>query len=456
MHPVQQAPGGLRRGAPLCLLMPMAAEAHSRQASSTVCPYRAVAARQSQAMRASAACSFPPRAKQIPVPGSSDALDFLSRIRYAASKAASLRHNPGAAPKELTVTEQTSSQDAYRMPLPPATTLAVYKGRTSVFTSSGKWLHPLFELEQEMRKGTLPPAAELSLHDSAIGKAAAVLILRMGIRRIHTDLASSLAVSYIQDTNKLLPPGGQAEFSYTHLVDRLLCATEAQLAPLSDSDTMYFLLRQRAQLVCGTDVCVQNLSAPFGKIHNLSFSLKPGAHLMVLGENGAGKTTLLRMLAGITEPRSGSITIGGKQIRELPRYTIGYIPQQTDTVGVSLSTEEVAGLGIPPGPPASERKELVKSALERTSSLHLLDRSFASLSGGEKQKVSISRCLAQHARLLLLDEPTSALDEENRRMVTDILRSLTVTEIPTIITVTHDRELAALRGWEVLKLGEQD
>ncbi len=456
MHPVQQAPGGLRRGAPLCLLMPMAAEAHSRQSQQHSVP---VPRRSRKTVSSYAGFSrlFHPSPRKT-----DSRARFLRCTRFfipntlCCKQGRFLTPQSGSRPKELTVTEQTSSQDAYRMPLPPATTLAVYKGRTSVFTSSGKWLHPLFELEQEMRKGTLPPAAELSLHDSAIGKAAAVLILRMGIRRIHTDLASSLAVSYIQDTNKLLPPGGQAEFSYTHLVDRLLCATEAQLAPLSDSDTMYFLLRQRAQLVCGTDVCVQNLSAPFGKIHNLSFSLKPGAHLMVLGENGAGKTTLLRMLAGITEPRSGSITIGGKQIRELPQYTIGYIPQQTDTVGVSLSTEEVAGLGIPPGTPASERKELVKSALERTSSLHLLDRSFASLSGGEKQKVSISRCLAQHARLLLLDEPTSALDEENRRMVTDILRSLTVTEIPTIITVTHDRELAALRGWEVMQLGEQD
>ena len=340
-------------------------------------------------------------------------------------------------------------------PLPPGTTLAVYQGERPVFQSSGKWLHPLFELEQAFSAGTLPPAAGLSLHDSAIGKAAAVLIIRMGIRRIHADIASGLARDYVQEVNRNLPAGEQVEFSYTHLVERLLCATEAQLAPLQDSDSMYFLLRQRAQLVCGTEVCVQDISAPFGKIQHLSFSLKPGAHLMVLGENGAGKTTLLRMLAGITQPLSGTITIGGSKPSALPKYTIGYIPQQTDTVGVSLSVEEVAGLGIPPRTKGAERRRLVESALARTGSLHLLKRSFASLSGGEKQKVSVSRCLAQHARLLLLDEPTSALDAENRCMVTDILRSLTVTEIPTIITVTHDRELAAMRGWEVLLLGAQ-
>ena len=75
------------------------------------------------------------------------------------------------------------------------------------------------------------------------------------------------------------------------------------------------------------------------------------------------------------------------------------------------------------------------------------------MSGGEKQKVQLARCLAQNARLLLLDEPTASLDAENKKMVTDILRSLTISEIPTIILVTHDRELADLRGWQKIVIG---
>ena len=66
---------------------------------------------------------------------------------------------------------------------------------------------------------------------------------------------------------------------------------------------------------------------------------------------------------------------------------------------------------------------------------NLSGRSFSTLSGGEKQKVSIARCIAQNAKVLLLDEPTSALDESSRQAVTQILKSLSVKEIPTIITV---------------------
>lgn len=119
----------------------------------------------------------------------------------------------------------------------------------------------------------------------------------------------------------------------------------------------------------------------------------------------------------------------------------------------SLSVEEVIGLGINKKIRGKERSELIKKTLCRVSAQNLSGRSFNSLSGGEKQKISLARCLAQNAKLLLLDEPTSALDAENKKMVTDILRSLTISEIPTIIVVTHDKELANLHGWEKLVLG---
>ena len=84
----------------------------------------------------------------------------------------------------------------------------------------------------------------------------------------------------------------------------------------------------------------------------------------------------------------------------------------------------------------------------------MLNRNFSDLSGGEKQKVSLARCLAQNAKLLLLDEPTSSLDKENRKMVIDIVKSLSVTEIPTIIIATHDNELSSIPGWDILNLME--
>lgn len=363
--------------------------------------------------------------------------------------------------------------------LPAETTLQIFRDDEPIFSSSGKWLHPLFEFEKFLE---IPSSSEgmtessqageksstiqddsqaqrakvsvLSSHDSAIGKAAAVLSIRLGITKIHADLCSQNALNYINQLNRTLPQEKQIQITYKNLVPKLMCQTEAELEPLFDSDQMYFLLRQRAKLVQGVEVSIQNLTAEFGSIQNLSFELKSGGHLMILGENGAGKTTLLRLLAGIYKPTSGSISIGGKKPIEIPRYTIGYIPQNTDNTSLSLSVEEVVGLGVSAKIRGKERAELIKKTLCRVSAQNLSGRSFNSLSGGEKQKISLARCLAQNAKLLLLDEPTSALDAENKKMVTDILRSLTISEIPTIIVVTHDKELANLHGWEKLVLGE--
>lgn len=339
---------------------------------------------------------------------------------------------------------------AYKQPLPDEKTLAVYNNDELIFTDSGKWLNPLFELEKFLAnyKGGKD---NLSAHDTAVGKAAAVLMVRMGIKRIYTNLASRLAFNYIEELNKTSVQ--KIEFGWDSIVDRLLCATEDQLEPLHDLDEMYGLLRLRAKLVQGVSVKIQNLSYKFGSLQDFSFELDAGGRLMIIGENGSGKTTLLRLLAGIYKPVSGSIFIDGKTVDSLPKYTIGYIPQSTDNTQFSLSVEEVVGLGLPNG--IKNKREAVKKALARTSSLNLCGRSFASLSGGEKQKVSLSRCLAQNAKLLLLDEPTAALDSENKKMVMDILRSLTVTEIPTIIVVTHDKDLYSMRGWKELELGNK-
>jgi len=363
---------------------------------------------------------------------------------------------------------------AYRDSLPQGTSLQVFRDDKLIFSSSGKWLHPLFDLEKFLNdsysksnfsdkedvsacKKELPlnNKGVLSSHDSAIGKAAALLSVRLGIQKIHAELCSENALNYINQLNQTLPQDKQIELTYKNLVPKLMCQTEAQLENLFDSDQMYFLLRQRAKLVQGVEVSVQNLTAEFSSIKNLSFEVKAGGHLMVLGENGAGKTTLLRLLAGIYKAAGGSIKIDGKSPLDIPKYTIGYIPQSTDNTSLSLSVEEVVGLGISAKIRGKERSELIKKTLCRVSALNLQGRSFNSLSGGEKQKVSLARCLAQNAKLLLLDEPTSALDVENKKMVTDILRSLTISEIPTIIVVTHDKELAQLPGWEKLVIGEE-
>lgn len=330
--------------------------------------------------------------------------------------------------------------------------LKIFSSDTQIFYSESKWLHPIFEFE-EFLKTYDGPRTNLSAWDSAIGKAAAVLLVRLGVKQIHGELVSNLAVKYIAQTL------GEGKLTWDTLVDRLMCQTENQLENLTDSDEMYYLLRQRAKLVLGIPVSIQNLSYKYGKINGLNLEVPAGGRLMILGENGTGKTTLLRLLCGIYKPDSGSILVDGKPVDKLPKYTIGYIPQLSELQeeqSFDLTAEEVVGLGINGKPEKSggkSRRDLVEQAMRRTGCAHLAGRKFSVLSGGEKQKVSLARCLAQKARLLLLDEPTANLDKDNRRMVVDILTSLSISEIPTIIMVTHDKELTSLKKWEVLNIG---
>ncbi|MCR5614456.1 ABC transporter ATP-binding protein [Treponema sp.] len=342
---------------------------------------------------------------------------------------------------------------SYTEPLPEKISLQIFNHDTLIFESSGKWLNPLFEFEEFLNTYS-GERDMLCSHDSALGKAAAVLSIRLGIKKINADILSENALNYIKAVNGDCAKSYSCDVKYTHLVPKLLCATENQLENLFDQDYMYFLLRQRAKLVQGVDISVQNLEHPFIKKRDLSFDLRAGSHLMVLGENGTGKTTLLRLVCGIEKKYKGKILIDGKHPRDLKKYTIGYIPQFTDAPLFSLSCREVVSLGID-----SKRKnknQIVESALCRVSAMDFADRSFSSLSGGEKQKIHLARCLAQNAKLLLLDEPTASLDAENKKMVMDILRSLTISEIPTIIVVTHDKELADMHGWEKLVIGEDD
>lgn len=98
--------------------------------------------------------------------------------------------------------------------------------------------------------------------------------------------------------------------------------------------------------------------------------------------------------------------------------------------------------------------EIVSDTLERVGALHVRGRNYASLSGGEKQRVSIARCLAQEAKVLLLDEPTASLDDRSRDMVCDTLASLSRREMPTILGVSHDAHFIRALGWNTLRLGE--
>lgn len=358
--------------------------------------------------------------------------------------------------------DEMSTAENWKSELPANSTLRVFNEDRLIFSSCGKWLMPLFEFEKFMETYS-GPFEDLRAHDTAIGKAAAVMMIRLGVKHIHANILSGLAQEYIDALNngsvvytdrfgKTNASSEQIELMYETKVPKLLCETEDILQSMTDSDAMYRMLRQRANLVRGAAIDVEHLSCHYSSLRDFSFTLPAGGNLLIIGENGTGKTTLLRFLSGNLCPDGGTILIGGRTLDQLEPRTVCYVPQQQDSVMFPLSVEEIIGLGIKKSEKHPE--QIIKNAMVRTECEYLHGRSFSTLSGGEKQKVSIARCLAQNAQVLLLDEPTSALDDTSRDMVKNILQSLSVKEIPTIITVTHDREFAQALGWKSLVIGD--
>jgi molybdate transport system ATP-binding protein len=170
-----------------------------------------------------------------------------------------------------------------------------------------------------------------------------------------------------------------------------------------------------------------------------------GGTVILMGNNGSGKTTVLNMVAGITKPDSGFIEAGGEMIYDPGRgvdvpmedRNIGYMFQSYALFPYMSVYDNVAfGLRMRKARP-SEVDERVRAELEEIGMWELKSAKAARLSGGQKQKVALARCLATRPSLLLMDEPLSALDVEMQAAMRGyIKRRVAEEKVPTII-VTH-------------------
>ncbi len=337
--------------------------------------------------------------------------------------------------------------ELYKKPLAEGITLCVYNRDRLIFSDSGHWLTPLFALERFL--STYEGERDcLCAHDTAAGKAAAVLMSRMGIKRAHINLISDLAVEFYE--------ANDIAVSWETRIPHLDCKTEELLMDMESEEEMYRLLRRRAKLVQGVSIAARRVSFAYPDtppvLEDLSFDVEEGGRLIIQGDNGMGKTTLLNLLMGKLKCTSGTILIDGQEPSALAKRTIGYIKQQQTQEQYPVSAREVVSMAVDPSLEPKQQKWEIDTALRRTGVYELADRNFFTLSGGERQKVSLSRTLCQKARLLLLDEPTSFLDAKSRKTLVEVLHSLTVDEMPTIVIVTHDKELEADLTWPVLRL----
>jgi iron complex transport system ATP-binding protein len=186
-------------------------------------------------------------------------------------------------------------------------------------------------------------------------------------------------------------------------------------------------------------------------LNNVSLSAERGSIVGLLGPNGSGKTTLLRIVAGILPPLSGRVLIGGQPIEQLTRREmarrVAVVPQDTHST-FDFSVMDMVLMGRYPhlGPfelEGAADQDIAREALMATGTAALEARAFATLSGGEKQRVIIASALAQASEMLLLDEPTASLDLGYQFEIAALLRRLNTERRTTMIVSTHDLNLAA-------------
>jgi putative ABC transport system ATP-binding protein len=178
-------------------------------------------------------------------------------------------------------------------------------------------------------------------------------------------------------------------------------------------------------------------------VHDVSLDVRRGELFGVVGASGAGKSSFLRLLNRLDEPTSGAVFLDGQDYRQIPppslRQRVGMVTQRPFLFPGDIASNLRFG-------PAQRGEALpdaeIASLLERVGLPGFAARHVANLSGGEQQRVSLARTLANRPEILLLDEPTSALDERAKEGIEELIRRLVREDYSTFVMVTHDREQA--------------
>lgn len=195
-------------------------------------------------------------------------------------------------------------------------------------------------------------------------------------------------------------------------------------------------------------------------VEDISLSLPSGRLVCLLGPNGAGKSTLLRTLCGFQPPIAGTVTISGNDITTMSAAEVARLVSVVLTdrpLTPSLTAAEMVGMGRAPytgfwGRLSDDDRRLVSEAMQTVGIAPLATQRMGRLSDGERQKVMIAKALAQHTPVIVLDEPTAFLDYPSKVAVMKTLARLAHDEGKTILMSTHDLELAAQLGDELMEI----
>ena len=190
-------------------------------------------------------------------------------------------------------------------------------------------------------------------------------------------------------------------------------------------------------------------SQEYYDVKDITFHVKRGEWLSIVGHNGSGKSTTVRLIDGLLEAESGEIAIDGQRLTEENvwsiRRQIGMVFQNPDNQFVGATVEDDVAFGLEnQGLSRQEMKKRVEEALALVGMLDFKKREPARLSGGQKQRVAIAGVVALRPAILILDEATSMLDPEGRRELIETVKGIRKDYDMTVISITHDLEEVAM------------
>ena len=197
-----------------------------------------------------------------------------------------------------------------------------------------------------------------------------------------------------------------------------------------------------------SDLLVENLRKSYQSrdvVQGISLHIKSGEVVGLLGPNGAGKTTTFYMIVGLLAANGGRILLDGKELSRLPihlraRMGLSYLPQEASIFRKLTVAENILAVLELQDLNADERQEKLASLLAELHITHLRDQSAMSLSGGERRRVEIARCLASDPSFILLDEPFAGIDPIAVMDIQKIIRQLAARNIGVLITDHNVRE----------------
>lgn len=186
-------------------------------------------------------------------------------------------------------------------------------------------------------------------------------------------------------------------------------------------------------------------------LRGVDLDIEPGEYVVLSAPSGAGKTTLLSLLGGLEPVRSGSVIVGGVELKGLTgdalasyrRERVGFVFQHFGLLGTLSSQENVELACALSRETRTERRSRSQVLLDAVGLRERASHKPIELSGGERQRVAIARALANRPRLILADEPTGNLDEDASHLVIELLEKIRALGHCTLIVVTHNRSLAA-------------